>query len=188
MHASFAYLPATPDVARQAVSAAWRVAGLGENDSSLDAMAARARWSAVLPEARVRGLRHAMDTTHAKATDQATADTPYHASDSNSLWLEGRLTWHLDRLLFAEEEPAIERLRLDRQEAGMRIAARVVDQLSKWQRARFEHLCRPRYELYCFSWLQQRFRNTRGRTYAPAHVGDWSTRLILGSQVHESMV
>ncbi len=137
LHASFAYLPATPDVARQAVSAAWRVAGLGENDSSLDSMASRARWSAVLPEARVRVLRHATDSTHSTTSD-TTTDTPYYAYDSSSLWLEGRLTWHLDRLLFAEEEPTIERLRLDRQEHRARVAARVVEWLSKWQRAHFD--------------------------------------------------
>jgi hypothetical protein len=37
--------------------------------------------------------------------------------------------------LFAEEEPAIERLRLGRAEARARVAARTLDLLSKWQRA-----------------------------------------------------
>lgn len=136
-HASLTYLPASPDVARRAVAAAWRVAGLGESDARLDAMAARARWSALLPEARVRVLRHATDTTHTTASDTATstADTPYYLYDSNSLWLEGRLTWRLDRLVFAEEEPTIERLRLDRQESRTRVAARVVELLARWQRA-----------------------------------------------------
>jgi hypothetical protein len=134
-HRSFSYLPATADVARQAVSAAWKVAGLGENDASLDAMASRARWSAVLPETRVRILRHATDTQH---TYDASSDTPYYGYDSSSLWLEGRLTWHLDRLVFAEEEPMIERLRIDRQEARIRVAARVVEQISKWQHAHVE--------------------------------------------------
>jgi hypothetical protein len=143
MHASFAYLPATPDVARMAVTAAWRVSGLGTNDASLDAMASRARWSAVLPEARLRILRHATDSTHATTTDSTTTDTPYYAYDSNSLWIEGRVTWHLDRLLFAEEEPTIERLRLDRQEQRMRIAAKVVEQISKWQRAHFDSAQSP---------------------------------------------
>lgn len=136
LHAS-SYLPATPDVARQAVSAAWRVAGLGENDSSLDSMASRARWSAILPEARVRVLRHTTDSSHSTTSDTST-DTPYYLYDSNSLWLEGRLTWHLDRLLFAEEEPTIERLRLERQEHRTRLAAKVVEQISKWQRARLD--------------------------------------------------
>lgn len=132
------YLPATPDVARQAVTEAWRVAGLGSNDASLDAMAARARWSAVLPEVRLRVLRHVTDTTHTTGSDPATTDTPYYSYDSNSSWVEGRMTWRLDRLLFAEEEPTIERLRLDRQEQRMRMAAKVIEQVSKWQRAHFD--------------------------------------------------
>jgi len=137
-HVSLSYLPATPDVARQAVTEAWRVAGLGSNDASLDAMASRARWSALLPETRFRVLRHATDSTHATTTDSSTMETPYYAYDSNSLWLEGRMTWHLDRLLFAEEEPTIERLRLDRVDTRLRLAAKVVEHISKWQRAHFD--------------------------------------------------
>jgi hypothetical protein len=110
---------------------------LGENDSSLDSMASRARWSAILPEARVRVLRHVSDSARSTSSETSN-DTPYSLYDSNSLWLEGRLTWRLDRLLFAEEEPTIERLRLERQEHRTRLAAKVVEQVSKWQRARLD--------------------------------------------------
>lgn len=138
MHASLAYLPATPDVARQAVTEAWRVAGLGSTDAALDAMASRTRWSALLPEARVRILRHATDSTRATATDSSATETPFYAYDSNSLWVEGRFTWRLDRLVFADEEPTIERLRLEHHDQRMKIAAKVVEHISKWQRAHFD--------------------------------------------------
>ena len=50
--------------------------------------------------------------------------------------LEGRLTWRLDRLLFADDEPSLERLRLDREEARGKVAGKVLDALFQWQRAR----------------------------------------------------
>ena len=50
-------IPVTPVVARRAVAAAWRAAGLGTDDGRLDAMVARARWSTLLPETRLRAMR-----------------------------------------------------------------------------------------------------------------------------------
>lgn len=136
--ASYTYSPsapigiAGPDAARDAVAAAWRVAGLAHGESALDSMAARARWSALLPEARVRVLKRATDATHVTGADPETG-TWYGSGDA--LLVEGRLTWRLDRLVFADEEPSIERIRLERAEARMRVAARTLDLLSKWQRA-----------------------------------------------------
>jgi hypothetical protein len=49
--------------------------------------------------------------------------------------IEARLTWRLDRLLFADDEPSLERLRLEREEARGRIGARVLELLFQWQRA-----------------------------------------------------
>lgn len=123
----------TPEAARDAVAAAWRAAGLGAGDG-LDSMAARARWSALLPEARVRVLKHMSDTTHSTSTASDPETGTFYAS-GDALLFEGRLTWRLDRLLFADEEPSIERLRLERAEARAKLAARVTEQLSRWQRA-----------------------------------------------------
>ena len=47
----------TPSVARRAVTAAWRTAGVGVDDARVDSMIARARSSAALPEARLRAMR-----------------------------------------------------------------------------------------------------------------------------------
>jgi hypothetical protein len=49
--------------------------------------------------------------------------------------LEARLTFRLDRLLFADEEIAVERARLDRSELRSRVAAKVLQALFDWQKA-----------------------------------------------------
>jgi hypothetical protein len=128
----------TPLVARQVVAAAWRTAGLGADDGRLDAMLTRARWSGLLPEVRLRVIRSDRRT-------DTTSDDPTHASDAwgATQWYEARATFRLDRLLYADEEPQVERLRLDRQEARARVAARVVAELSKWARAQAEEAVAP---------------------------------------------
>jgi hypothetical protein len=127
-------LPVTPAVARSCVVAAWRASGLGADDARIDAMIARARQSAVLPEARFRAMR--LVDSSAKTDTTTTTDTQrlYDAAGAN-LWLEARLTWRLDRLIYADDEPTIERVRLERQDARARITARVLDALFAWQRA-----------------------------------------------------
>jgi hypothetical protein len=123
----------TPVVARRAVTAAWRAAGLGVDDAKVDSMIARARSSAALPEARFRAMRvFLLDGSQPSIIP---IDTSSYATTSPTLVLEGRLTWRLDRLLFADEEPSLERLRLDREDARSKVAGRVLDALFQWQRA-----------------------------------------------------
>ena len=62
-------------------------------------------------------------------------DTSTYDIAGANLYLEGRLTWRLDRLLYADDEPTLERTRLERQDARERVAAKVVDSLFQWQRA-----------------------------------------------------
>jgi hypothetical protein len=57
------------------------------------------------------------------------------ASGGVSLWLEARATWRLDRLVFADEEVALERTRSQREEAQAKLTERVLDLLFTWQRA-----------------------------------------------------
>ena len=124
----------TSHVARACVAAAWRASGLGVDDARIDAIVSRARLSAVLPETRLRVMRvfdqsaRVVDTT---STDQQRF---YDAAAAN-LWLEARLTWRLDRLLYADDEPTLERVRIERHDARARISARVLDALFLWQRA-----------------------------------------------------
>jgi hypothetical protein len=122
----------TPTVARKAVVAAWRASGLGIDDARIDSMVARSRASALLPETRLRAMRVLNDTSKVDAIPDTTGT--YLAVGAN-LWLEARLTWRLDRLLFANDEPTLERVRLERHDARARLATKVIDVLFAWQRA-----------------------------------------------------
>ncbi|MEO6575027.1 MAG: hypothetical protein ABIP89_14375 [Polyangiaceae bacterium] len=117
----------TPIVARRAVAAAWRVAGLGADDARLEDMVSRAHWSSLLPETRLRAMR--------RFDDANTVDPSLRYTDTAHLWLEARMTWRLDRLLYVDDEASIERLRGDRNDARARIASRVLVVLAQWQRA-----------------------------------------------------
>lgn len=139
VNATPAVAPAlTPLVARQVVAAAWRTAGLGADDGRLDAMLTRARWSALLPELRLRVVRSD------RRTDTTSEDTT-RTSDLYGVtqWYEARAIFRLDRLVYADDEPQVERLRLDRQEARTRVAAKVLAELSKWARAQAEEAVAP---------------------------------------------
>jgi hypothetical protein len=122
----------TPLVARHAVTAAWKTSALGVDDARIDSMVARARASAALPETRLRAMKVVADSS--KLGVIPTDSSTYDIAGAN-LYLEGRLTWRLDRLLYADDEPTLEKTRLDRQDARERIAGRVVDSLFQWQRA-----------------------------------------------------
>ena len=123
----------TPDAARAAVDAALHHARLADPELRLDALASRARTSAALPELRLRVLRLV-------SQGEALAPTAYDPTrttmkDGASFWLEARGTWRLDRLLFADEEVALERMRHDRADARSRLTSRVLKLLFDWQRA-----------------------------------------------------
>jgi hypothetical protein len=123
----------TPAVARRAVTSAWRTAGLGVDDTRIDSMIARARSSAALPEARFRAMRvFLLDGAQPSIIP---IDSTSYTPTSPTLVLEGRLTWRLDRLLYADDEPSLERLRLEREDARSKVAGKVLDALFQWQRA-----------------------------------------------------
>lgn len=125
----------TPKLARAAVEAAWRAASLGSDDARLDAIVSRARWSAVLPETRLRAIRYDDE----RLSTDATVDTSrLRDSTGAKLGLEARLTWRLDRLLYADDEPSFERMRLERHDARARIAGRVLEALFHWHRSWLE--------------------------------------------------
>jgi hypothetical protein len=126
---------AAPRLARKCVAAAWRSAGLGADDARIDSLISRSRASALLPETRLRAMRLWDDASH--ATTLATTDnTSYYDAIGANLVLEVRLTWRLDRLLYAGDEPTLERVRLERQDARARVAARTLEALFAWERAR----------------------------------------------------
>ena len=132
--ASKASIVLAPALARECVAAALRASGLGVDDARIDALVSRARTSAWLPETRMRGMRLWTDAAH--TTTLATTDTAnfYDALGAN-LVLELRLTWRFDRLLYAGDEPTLERVRLERQDARSKLATRTLEALFAWQRA-----------------------------------------------------
>jgi hypothetical protein len=123
----------TPAAARAAVEAALRRARLTDPDARLDTLATRARQSAALPELRLRVLRTVDDGQTLSPTSYD--PTRIVAVDAVRFWLEARATWRLDRLLFAEEEVTLERMRHERAEAQARLSKDVLKLLFEWQRA-----------------------------------------------------
>jgi hypothetical protein len=123
----------TPLVARGAVDAALRKARLVNPDAQVDALAARARTAALLPELRLRASRTADE-------GQSLSPTSYDpqritTTGGTSIWLEARATWRLDRLVFTDEEVALERARAQRAEQREKLSAHVLALLFAWQRA-----------------------------------------------------
>jgi hypothetical protein len=122
----------TTDLARSCVKAAWRALGVAD-DARLDSLVSRARSSAVLPELRLRLARTIDESGRLTVTD-ADPDR-YTAAGGATNWFEARVSFRLDRLLFADDEIPLERLRLDRSELRSRTAAKVLQALFEWQRA-----------------------------------------------------
>jgi hypothetical protein len=122
----------TTEVARSCVRAAWRTLGIAD-DASIDSMASRARTSAALPELRLRAMRTIDESGRITLSDT----DPYHYTEAGAVtnWLEARLTFRLDRLVFADEEVSLERVRIERSELRARTAAKVLQALFEWQRA-----------------------------------------------------
>ncbi len=123
----------TGRLARACVRAALAAARSGARLGDLDDLETRARVSGLAPELRLR-LAHQLDE------DQALAPTEYDpervtAAGGTSLWLEARATFRLDRLVFADEEVAIERLRMERERADRALSEEVTRVLAAWQRA-----------------------------------------------------
>jgi len=125
--------PLPPNAVRALVAAAWKAAGV-DRDEALTDLAARARASALAPEVRLRAYR-AIDAGARLYRTEDTADKAT-VTDGTQNVFEARLSWRLDRLVFADEEVAIERIRVERLELKQRIAGKVVDLTIRWQRAR----------------------------------------------------
>lgn len=82
-------------------------------------------------------MRLWQDADH--TTTMAASDTAnfYDAIGAN-LVLELRLTWRLDRLLYAGDEATLERVRLERLDARSRLATRTLEVLFTWERLMLE--------------------------------------------------
>jgi hypothetical protein len=124
----------TPDLARNTVQAACKAARLDEADARLDALASRAKSSALLPELRLRATRSIDESQSLTPTEYDPTRTT--ATSSATTWLEARATFRLDRLVFADDEIAVERQRSVRAAERSRLVAKVLELLDAWQRSR----------------------------------------------------
>jgi hypothetical protein len=129
-------------LARDVLRAALQHSGIGDEEVRLDSLRHRARTSALLPELRLR-VAHVSDV-RASTSQTALANSGIDTSEDTvfanhgRLYLEARLAFRLDRLLFADEEIAIERLAQELQEREQRIRQRVLEALFVWQRAELD--------------------------------------------------
>jgi hypothetical protein len=124
-------------LAQGCVLAAWRTSGLGENDAKLDSMIARSNASAALPETSIRAMQLWSDANDTSTVTTSDSTTLYDTLGSHFV-LDVRLTWRLDRLLYAGDEAALERIRIERHEARARLATRTLDALFALARARVD--------------------------------------------------
>jgi hypothetical protein len=120
-------------LARGALAAARLAERSPERERALDGIASRARLSALLPEVRVRAAR----TRDESLRLTPTTDDPYRftLAGGDALVLEGAMTFRLTNLLFADEELAVERLRIERERNAERRVARVLERLLAWHAA-----------------------------------------------------
>ena len=123
----------TKELVRATLSRAWVLAGHRAARVRLDGLVSRARAAAALPELRLRAAR----VTDESVRLSPTLDDPYRHTQAGgtNLLFEARATWKLDRLLFADEELAVERLRGEQARARGALAERVLKALFSWQRA-----------------------------------------------------
>jgi hypothetical protein len=126
--------PLRGPLARGVVEQTEQRAQVARSLERLDDLASRSRASGLLPELRLR-VAHVLNDT---ASLSPTAYDPERltASAGASLWLEGRATFRLDRLLRGDDEPAIERLRLDRERQRRALEDRALEALALWRRAK----------------------------------------------------
>jgi len=120
-------------LARDALAAAQNAHGAVAFAREVDSAATRARTSAVLPEIRLRAVRSRDAALHLTPT----VDDPYHSTfaDGDGVLLEAQATFRLNRLIFADEEVPLERLRIERERVNERLEARVLARLVAWHRA-----------------------------------------------------
>lgn len=124
----------TPSLVQATLTRAYRAQGADEAESRLESLDSRSRWSAALPEVRVRAAR---------ATDESlrltpTIDDPYRYTRDGGTdhAFEVRLTWRLSSLVFNVPEVSIERIRSERAHRRAELRREVLKLLFAWQRAR----------------------------------------------------
>jgi hypothetical protein len=124
----------SPRLARAAVLVAFQILERVASPRRLEGMASRARAAASLPEVRL-GAGTSRDES-LRFAPTVSDPARFTRDGGRDLWFEARLTWQLDRALFARDELAVERLRAQAREDRSRVAREVLDALLDWQRSR----------------------------------------------------
>lgn len=120
-------------LARGALAAARRAERAPHRERALHGLAVRARLSALLPEVRFRVAR----TRDESLRLTPTTDDPYRftLAGGDALVLEGAATFRLSNLVFADDELAVERVRIERERNAERRIARVLERVLAWHSA-----------------------------------------------------
>jgi hypothetical protein len=123
----------TPGLARAAVRAALSAARQAEAWERLSSLETRARTSAWMPDLAFRVARNTDESLRLSPT----IDEPYHYTAAGGVgwWIDARLSWHFDRLVFDTHELAVERLRVEHAERTGKLVSKVLATLFGWQRA-----------------------------------------------------
>jgi hypothetical protein len=119
-------------LARETVAAAERAQGLHSGEQAIDDLEARARRSALLPDLRLRALHGRDDLVRVDTLASGAVPQRSYDSDGARFWVEGRVQWRFDRLLYSGDEPGLERIRDERRDARLRLAHQVVSLLARW--------------------------------------------------------
>jgi len=124
----------TASLVRETLTRAYRAQGAEDAEGRLESLEARSRWSAALPELRLRAAR---------ATDESqrlspTIDDPYRYTrdGGTDIAFEVRLTWDLSGLVFTAPEVSVERIRSERAQRRAELRREVLKLLFAWHRAR----------------------------------------------------
>lgn len=108
----------------------------GSGETVYDSLGTRSRASAALPVLRLRAGRGIDESLRYSPT----TDDPdrWLASGGADLSYEAQATWTLDRLVFADDEVAIERLRVQARQARTQRVLRALEVLFRWQASRVQ--------------------------------------------------
>jgi hypothetical protein len=123
----------SPRLARAVADAALRTAGYVALGADLSAAAGRARWSAALPDVRLRAGRAIDETARVDYSGAVVGDT--RLTGRADVRLEAALTWRLSELVFSGREPALARLQLTFLKQREEVVRSALTHLFRWQKA-----------------------------------------------------
>ncbi len=105
-------------------------------DTRLDSLASRSRSSAWLPAMSLRAGRNIDQTLRLTPTDSD--PDRWQLTGGADLRLEAQLKWEFDRLVYASDELAVERLRASAEQRRTQHVDKVLDWLFRWQMAQLQ--------------------------------------------------